>query len=149
MGAAVALMSNGALCESAYSQWKVRSCSSAEIMSASWPRPVGTRKKTLHCTAPTASTNSTISGSSPRLWRVTVVLTCALNPTSRALCRIFIVRSHEPGTWRKASCTSAEGASRLRATRRTPASFACRSRSTVGRAVAVGVREARRPRSLQ
>ena len=79
---------------------------------------------------------------------VTVVFTCTLNPTVRALCKMSIVRCQEPETLRKSSWMAGVGASRLRAMRRMPASRARVRRSTVGSAVAVGVSEHLRPFSL-
>ena len=60
-----------------------------------------------------------------------------------------IVRWNEPWKPRKASCVAAAAASTLNATRRTPASRASRIRAGVVSAVAVGVSDTRRPRSIR
>src|SRR5664280_1599948 len=136
-------MSNSTRCEVSYSFSKTCSNSSAEMRSMLCPRPVGTRKKTLHNVMSSFSSNSMVSSSMERLWRVMVVLICTGSPISRAQRTALMVHSYEPGTRRKASWISAVGPSSDTARRARPHCCSRTMFSRVSSGVAPGQHEHR------
>ena len=89
---------------------KTCSNSSAFSRSLSLPRPVGTRKKTLHSVICRLSISATMSSISPMLRRLKVVLICTGKPTSLAQRTASRVRANDPLMPRNASCVCGAGA---------------------------------------
>src|SRR5665647_426441 len=101
--------------ETSCSQCRTSSASPAVRGCRSLPRPVGTRKNTLHSDAPRSSTCLSIRGSSSTLPLVTVVLICRRKPTSVTVRAASSVASKTPSTplkesWLWAVSLSLDGA---------------------------------------
>src|ERR1017187_5978844 len=138
-------MSKLAVLDRLYTFAKTDSNSSALNKSFSFPRPVGTRKKTLHSVIFNFSINATISSISAIFLRLNVVLICTGRPISFAQRTASRVRAKDPLIPRNASWVSALVPSMLPARRASPASLSLTTISFVSKGVALGVKETLTP----
>src|SRR5579875_354422 len=124
---------------------RTSSVSRAESAWRTRPRPVGTRKKTLHRSAPSSATSRQIPGSSSTVSRLTVVFTWSRRPADRADLHAARVQANDPATCRKPSWTLALEPSSEKETVRTPAARSAERRPLVARGVPAGETAAASP----